>query len=144
NMVEVAGGSFNMGRDPSNRDIPLDETPSHEVRIGKFWIGRYEVTNQQYQEFVKQGKYRPPVGWNGAAFPSGAADLPVTNVSWEDATAYCKWLSEELGVNFRLPTEAEWEFAARGTDGRIYPWGMDWNPANTVWGENPNTVLMPV
>jgi eukaryotic-like serine/threonine-protein kinase len=144
NMLEVTGGPFTMGREPSGREIPLDETPSHDVQIAPFLIGKYEVTNQQYQEFVKKTNYNPPANWNGAEFPAGAGDQPVTSVSWEDAIAYCKWLGDESGINFRLPTEAEWEFAARGAEGRIYPWGTDWNSGLTVWGESNDTAPVAV
>jgi eukaryotic-like serine/threonine-protein kinase len=144
NMLEVPAGSFSMGREQSSRDIPIDETPSHEVSVAGFLLGKYEVTNQQYQEFVLKANHQPPAGWNGKDYPAGTADQPVTGVSWEDASAYCKWLSGESGIEFRMPSEAEWEFAARGTDGRIYPWGPDWDPGFTVWGKNSGATISAV
>src|SRR5262249_20319620 len=79
-----------------------------------------EVTNQQYQEFVNKTGHAVPPNWSNKHFPSGQARYPVTDVNWDDANAYAKWAHK------RLPSEAEWEFAARGSDGRLYPWGNSW------------------
>jgi serine/threonine-protein kinase len=133
-MILIPGGSFQMGRD-SGKDLSPEETPAHTVSVKPFYLGRYEVTNQEYHEFVVQTKFRPPGGWNGTDFPEGQEKYPVANVSWRDAEAYCDWLSKITGGNYRLPTEAEWEYAARGSENRLYPWGDQWDAHLTVSGE---------
>ncbi len=115
-------------------DVRLsDEGPQHTVHLPSYWIDKYEVTNLQYQQFIEATGKRAPdhfaslrVGVN-RTFPAGKADHPVTLVSWHDANAYCDWASK------RLPTDQEWEKAARGTDGRMFPWGnqFDINQVNT-------------
>ncbi len=108
-----------------SNDTGSDEKPVHLVYVDSFWIMRTEVTNAQYARCVEAGVCPTPNNnrWNGSDF----ADHPVTDVSWENAVAYTRWLSEESRVSVRLPTEAEWEKAARGTQGRVYPWGDDWD-----------------
>jgi serine/threonine-protein kinase len=115
-MAYIPGGQFMMGRDDGDEY----ERPAHQVAVKPFFIDLDEVTNQQYQEFVNQTGHAAPEHWTRKQFPAGKGQLPVTNVNWDDANAYAKWAGK------RLPTEAEWEFAARGTDGRRYPWGNDW------------------
>ncbi|MEK6617585.1 MAG: formylglycine-generating enzyme family protein [Nitrospirota bacterium] len=122
--VLVPTGEFEMGAEGAPAEA--DEGPKHRVSLDAFYIGKYEVTNRQYQTFVKVTGHRAPENedpkfsiWRGGMMLDGVADLPAINVSWDDATAYCKW------VGGRLPTEAEWEKAARGTDGRTYPWGNE-------------------
>jgi eukaryotic-like serine/threonine-protein kinase len=91
------------------------------VKVASFYIDKYEVTCEQYAEFMRAKNYaRAPAGWDGPNYPPGSARHPVTGVTWDDANAYAQWKGK------RLPTEEEWEFAARGTDGRRYPWGGDW------------------
>jgi serine/threonine-protein kinase len=119
-MAYVAGGVLRVGRDDGD-DF---EKPAHEVTIAPFFIDLTEVTNEQYKKFIDATGNPPPPVWQGNNFPDGANTLPVTDVTWEDANAYAKW----AGDGKRLPTEEEWEFAARGTDGRIYPWGPEWTP----------------
>ncbi len=108
-MVYVPAGTFTMG---DNRNP--DQKPAHEVTLSAFWIDRFEVTHSQFNRFVQSVGYSPEGGWR---MPSGRDRYPATGVTWHDASAYCYWAEE------RLPTEAEWEYAARGTDGRRYPWG---------------------
>mgnify|MGYP005847824493 CR=1 FL=1 len=110
------------------------EQPQHTVELSEYFIGKYPITNREYQAFVRDAKYNPPRGWDGDQFPAEKGSHPVVNVSWNDANEYCKWLSEKTKKNYRLPTEAEWEKAARGEDGRVYPWGNDFDPkkANTA------------
>ncbi|MBI3958000.1 MAG: formylglycine-generating enzyme family protein [Chloroflexi bacterium] len=118
-FLEVPAGEFTMGSpDGEGSD---NEHPQHTVYVDDFWIGRTEVTNAQYARCVEAGVCPAPNNsrWNESTF----ADHPVTHVSWDNAVAYTRWLSELSGLTVRLPTEAEWEKAARGADGRRYPWG---------------------
>lgn len=103
------------------------EQPLHSVELSEYSIGKYPVTNREYQVFVKEAGYKSPQGWEDGQYPSKKGDHPVVNVSWNDAQEYCKWLSGKTNKTYRLPTEAEWEKAARGTDGRNYPWGIDFD-----------------
>jgi formylglycine-generating enzyme required for sulfatase activity len=119
-MVYVPGGTFKMGRD----DGAPDERPAHEVTVKPFFIDLYEVTYEQYLGFIKATAHRAPKTWTGSTYPPGSAHHPVTGVTWTDATAYASWAGK------RLPTEEEWELAARGTDGRLYPWGNQWGSAD--------------
>ncbi|MFQ6102409.1 MAG: SUMF1/EgtB/PvdO family nonheme iron enzyme [Anaerolineae bacterium] len=123
-LVRVPAGEFLMGSDPAKDEDAHDgEQPQHTVHLSEFYIGKYPVTNAQYAAFVRATKHRAPELWKKGEIPSGEENHPVIYVSWRDAIAFCEWLSRETGENFRLPTEAEWEKAARGADGRIYPWG---------------------
>lgn len=113
-MVLVAGGEFKMGcnrRADSHCDA--DENPYHTVSLPAFYLDRFEATNAEYQECVKAKTCRPARKYQGFDAPN----QPAVGVAWADASAYCKWAGK------RLPTEAEWEKAARGADGRVYPWG---------------------
>ena len=113
-MVYVPPGEFLMG---SNDGFP-EETPPHRVRLTKgYWLYRTEVTNAMYGEFTAATGHRKPEYADNVRF--NAPQQPVMGVSWDDAVAYCKW------ADVRLPTEAEWEYAASGTDGRKYPWGNE-------------------
>ncbi len=112
----VPAGKFWRGSEHSGK-AALDESPLHKVYLDEYWIGKYPVTNAQYQAYVKANKI---TGWK---FEPGKEQHPAANVSWEDAVGFCKWAGIASGGAVRLPTEAEWEKAARGTDKRLYPWG---------------------
>jgi formylglycine-generating enzyme required for sulfatase activity len=123
-LVRVPAGEFLMGSDPEKDEEAYgDEQPQHPVDLPEFTIGKYPITNAQYAAFVQASGHRAPKHWEKGEIPSGKEDHPVRYVSWRDAMAFCEWLSQETGKEFVLPSEAEWEKAARGTDGRIYPWG---------------------
>lgn len=153
-MVKIPAGKFLMGstyeqiaeatKDGADSDWIKNEMPQHYVQLSEYFIGKYPITNREYQAFIRDTKYKSPQGWDGDEFPVGKGSHPVVNVSWVDAIAYCKWLSQKSGKYFRLPTEAEWEKAARwnishakegGNSGEplIFPWGnkFDSQKANT-------------
>lgn len=126
-MVVIPAGEFLMGS-PQDGLSYDDEHPQRLVYVAAFSIDRYEVTNAQYKQFVDGTGHPPPSHltprfnlWTEASPLPGSDQHPVVNISWHDAVAYCRWQEK------RLPTEAEWEKAARGTDNRRYPWGMDWD-----------------
>lgn len=117
-MVSIPEGNFLMG----SEDGPDNEKPPHRVWVDGFIIGKFPVTNAEYRIFVAESGVPQPPFWSEEMFSH--PQKPVVGVSWVDATAYCAWLSKNAGKNFRLPTEAEWERAARGeSEGKKYPWG---------------------
>src|SRR5262245_13609943 len=118
--VVVEGGTVELGGNDA-------KTPARKVAVDSFYVATTEVTNEQYQEFVKDSKAKAPGGWRNDDFPSGTANEPVTGVTWRDAVDFCKWLSSKKGLTVRLPTEAEWELAARGPQGSKFPWGNEWS-----------------
>src|SRR5215204_6517777 len=119
-MVTIAGGAFRMGDD---RGRP-DERPAHRVWVDAFAVARTPVTHREYARFLAATGVSPPRFWDDTRF--NAPSQPVVAVSWHGAVAYCDWLSTHTGRRCRLPTEAEWERAARGgRDAETYPWGND-------------------
>jgi formylglycine-generating enzyme required for sulfatase activity len=101
-----------------------NERPLHRVWVDAFYLGEYQVTNQEYARFLRATRIQPPPLWGDPNFSH--PDQPVVAVSWFDAVQYCDWLSEMTGGKYRLPTEAEWERAARGgAEGKLFPWGDD-------------------
>jgi formylglycine-generating enzyme required for sulfatase activity len=114
----MPGGRFQMGG-----NVSPDEKPIHWVRISPFRLAETPVTNRQYAVFLEKTGAREPAYWRDQRF--SALDQPVVGVSWDDAQGFCSWLSTVLGQRVLLPSEAQWEFAARGTDGREYPWGNE-------------------
>jgi len=132
-MVFIPGGEFLRGRSHKLPDdglkwwpvLLMDDQPARRIRIDPFYLDTHEVTVGDYAEFVRAGKRRPPYNWAKGLPPQGGEKMPVTGVSWDDASAYCAWRGK------RLPTEAEWERAARGVaEGARYPWG-DREPSKT-------------
>lgn len=101
--------------------------PAKKIAVDSFFIAETEVTNQQYQDFVRESGHKAPADWKDGEFTAGAANEPVTGVTWQDAVDYCDWRSTKSKMKVRLPTEAEWELAARGAQGLKYPWGNDWD-----------------
>ena len=118
NMISIPGGAFEMGRDDGNEF----EKPAHTVTLEPYLIDRYEVTNELYAEFVRQMNRQPPRHWTDGQYAPGEANFPVVNINWFEARDYCEWVGK------RLPTEEEWEFAARGKENRLYPYGNEWKP----------------
>ncbi len=118
-MALVPGGEFTMGRDAGEIQ---EAKPPHTVTVRPFYMDIYEVTNEQYAEFVKATDHRAPQGWKNDNYPAGQGSFPVVGVNWNDADEFAKWKGK------RLPTEEEWEYAARGKEGFLYPWGNTWTP----------------
>lgn len=152
-MVHIPGGRFLRGTNQSERQDQVndhqdwilewfnDEIPQREIYLDEFFISEYEITNEQYGKFLKDNPGHPkPDYWDVENFND--PQQPVVGVTWNDAVAFCNWLSDKKGKKYRLPTEAEWEKAARGNDGRIFPWGNeepDLNKANFM-GQHHGTV----
>ena len=144
-MVYVPAGEFTMGTnaadgsDFNQRDnVPLnanDARPQHKATTKAFFIDKTEVTNAQYREYcVATGVPFPP-HWKDGEIPEGEDNFPIHHVNWFEASGYARW------ANKRLPTEAEWEKAARGTDGRRFPWGNNWDGGKVVnGGDGPQAV----
>ena len=148
-MIKVEAGEFTRG---SESEEAYDrEKPERTFYLDAYKIGRYPVTNEEYRRFVEDGGYEnedfwTPEGWQWKEEKNiseplywhdrkwNGPNFPVVGVSWYEASAYAKWLSKKIGKEYRLPTEAEWEKAARGTDGRTYPWGnkFDKNKCNSI------------
>lgn len=140
-MVWIPGGQSVMGTDQVDHDDHAltygltkpwfeDERPAHRVHVAGFYIDRDEVTNARFAEFVMATGARVPATWTATTTPAEIADLPVASINWYQANDYCQWAGK------RLPTEAEWEKAARGPKGRLYPWGdvFDRSRANLMTG----------
>ncbi|PDW00193.1 formylglycine-generating enzyme family protein, partial [Candidatus Viridilinea mediisalina] len=142
-LVKVPAGPFLMGSSAADELADSDEKPQHTLTLPEYWIGRTEVTNAQFRPFVEGDGYTNIAYWTEAGWAWRVAEKvsqprcwedarfngdeqPVVGVSWYEAVAYTRWLSTQTGHEFRLPTEAEWEKAARGPDGRIWPWGNTW------------------
>jgi formylglycine-generating enzyme required for sulfatase activity len=152
-FIPIPAGSFLMGtpeRELSTlakayggtRESYREESSQHMVALPAYAIARTPVTCALYAQFVAATGARPPISWRGQPPPDDLLDHPVTDVSWEEAQAFCGWLTavRDEGLvhpasriphpaSLRLPTEAEWERAARGADGRIFPWGNTWDSA---------------
>jgi formylglycine-generating enzyme required for sulfatase activity len=127
-MVLIPAGEFLMGSDPSVDKYAWDnQQPQHTLYLPDYYLAKTPLTNAQYAAFVEATDHRQPNHWETGKPPKGKEDHPVVYVSWRDAVSYCRWLSEVTRRPYRLPSEAEWEKGARGSDGRIYPWGNQWD-----------------
>jgi len=143
-LVEVPAGPFLMGSADTDTLADSDEKPQHTLELPAYWIGKTEVTNAQFRPFVEGDGYTNRAYWTEAGWawreqaeivkpglwddPQwNGDDQPVVGVSWFEAVAYVRWLSAQTGHEFRLPSEAEWEKAARGPEGLIWPWGNTWD-----------------
>jgi len=166
-MVFVPAGPFWMGSDRRRLERAgvewwswfESELPQHQVALPDYWIGQYPVTNAQYRAFIEGGGYRTRAYWTEAGWGwkgdrtqprywnderYSGPQQPVVGVSWYEAVAYCRWLSEATGRQYKLPSEAEWEKAARGADGRIWPWGDEWDPGKCNNNERGPHTTTPV
>ena len=144
NAVLIPQGAFIMGTDiepfygtalVNSEHAKLDEAPMHVRFLDAFLIEQYPVTNAEYAAFVAATDHPPPVHWKNGNFTPEDANLPVVHVSWHDSNAYAQWTGK------RLPTEAEWEKACRGPDGRIYPWGNIFIPDESESTDTPPETL---
>lgn len=159
NLARIPAGDFLMGAS----DVEEDERPVHRVYVSEFFIGRFPVTNDEYARFVAATGHPAPVvrgyplialggreelfsgsaapyAWENNEPPAGHGSHPVVLVRYDDAVAYCRWMSETLARTVRLPTEAEWEKAARaGTEGLRYPWGNEIDATRGNFLTDPST-----
>lgn len=158
-VLRVAGGDVEIGLAADRVDTVTarwrhvgverhwieKEAPVWSIRLGDFWLGRYPITNVQYLGFLRAcGWDRRPSTWYLGAYPWDRANHPVSGVTAEDADAYVAWLSGWTGHPYRLPTEAEWEHAAKGFGGREYPWGAEFDPAKANTRESGVHTTSPV
>lgn len=148
-MILIPESTFRQGNDRGAKD----QRPAREVRVGAFEISSREITNQLYKFFIDETGWRPPsgvtYGWNGVQYPHGQGDRPVVYVTWHDAVAFCEWLSGKTGSRYRLPTEAEWELAARVAGekyesiGSVWEWCSDWYDPESYRRLNPGGLNNP-
>jgi len=139
--VFIKAGNFNRGQPNPNlgcRDCARSEQPVVKIHISSFEIGRFEVTNAQYELFAKATN-RETAEWR-QYYKEKRENHPVVNVSWQDAQAYCAWLQANTGREYRLPTEAEWEYAARGGHTGNYPTGNELDHKDANFGGGQSTV----
>lgn len=158
NLITIPGGEFLMGTGDSDvihlqlkesdwayewydNDMFSNEQPQHRVKLKKYQISQFTITNIEYHAFVWDTGHRLPRGWQGFTYPHEEGDRPVTGITKSDAETYIDWINQKTHSKYRLPTEAEWEMAARGTDGRIFPWGNTFDPwrCNTAEGMKKET-----
>lgn len=159
-LAHVPAGEFLMGTRPDDISVLVRdwggenkeyariafqaEVPAHTIWVAEFHVGIFPITNAQYAAYASATGARKPKHWKGGFVPADKESHPVVDVSWKEALAFCQWLSKNSGRSVRLPNEFEWEKAARGTDGRLFPWGND-HPttemcnfgANEIWDTTP-------
>ncbi len=160
-MIEIPEGEFLIGTSDdiikllqlkesdwayewSDNELFAAEQPQHRLSLPAFEIAKYPVTNEEYHTFVSDMSYRLPRDWIGFTFRDDTESHPVVGVSKIDAEAYIGWLNQKTEMNFRLPMEAEWERAARGNDGRIFPWGNTFDPWRCNTAESVKKGTTPV
>ena len=141
-LIHIPEGPFIMGTFPTGLRKTDHEEPQRTVTLNTYYIGKFPVTNAQYAQFVEDTGYYPPRFYADSRF--NIPDCPVVGVSWYDAREFLRYLNELTDDAHRLPTEAEWEKAARGTDGREYPWGNEWDSAKTNSSESHLKRTTPV
>jgi len=136
-MVFVPAGNFLMGSTTADlyHAADVDEWPQHSVWVDDFYIDVHEVTNAQYKVFLDSMHVEPPPRWVGGNYGIGEDGIPVAQVTWTNAAAYARFVGK------RLPTEAEWEKAARGTDARRYPWGNRFDTHRCNNGDSPLPIM---
>jgi formylglycine-generating enzyme required for sulfatase activity len=139
-MIHIPGGRLAMGTEDPRTEL---ERPRHEIDLTALWLGETEVTQAEYAQFLRRHPdMTAPRSWPARdAFPPGLATMPVVEVEWDDAMAYCRWAYPNGG---RLPTEEEWEWAARGAAGREFVWGDAFDEAAANYGPKSRGVLTPV
>lgn len=149
-MVLIPGGEFIMGTnktDPENthqkigtvKPLYLDQHPERKVYLDAYYIDRYEVTNREYKRFIDEAEFtETPSHWQDGTYPEGKGDHPVTNITWREAWSYAMWAHKQL------PTEAQWEKAARGTAGQLYPWGNTYEKGKANIGIEGARETVPV
>jgi formylglycine-generating enzyme required for sulfatase activity len=143
-LILIPAGEFLMGSEPGqDKNLREDEDPQHWLDLPDYYLARVPVTNAEYFHFIEDGGYHQPEFWTGVGWKIrekyswgqpfhwtdrkwNQIDYPVVGISWYECVAYCRWLSKITGRPYRLPTAAKWEKGARGSDGRIYPWGNQW------------------
>jgi sulfatase modifying factor 1 len=127
NFVKIPASEFSMGsvrsRDQQAHD---DEMPAQKLLVSDYFIMRGPVTNAQYAQFIQATGHRAPLFWKDGSLPAGRENHPVVGVSYYDAIAFCAWAADVTSLPIRLPTEPEWEKAARGSEALLYTWGNEW------------------
>ena len=168
-FVEIAAGTFLMGtpeRELSalarayggTRESYREESPQYQLTLERFWMARTPVTNALYAAFVAASGVTAPIHWRGTQPPAPLVDHPVVDVNWADAVAFCAWFQVQAtrgqaplsgvtwhdGLRVCLPSEAQWERAARGADGRVFPWGDEWETQRANTRESGLGATQPV
>jgi formylglycine-generating enzyme required for sulfatase activity len=127
NFVKIPASEFTMGSARAHDGkAHEDEMPAQRLLVSDYFIMRYPVTNAQYSQFMQATGHRAPLFWKDGSFPAGKEDHPVVGVSYYDAIAFCAWAADRTGLPVRLPTEPEWEKAARGPEASLFSWGKEW------------------
>lgn len=151
-FIRVPAGSFRMGCSDDDSDCATDEKPAHEVAIQhSFWMSAHEVTNQDFGQFISETAYQTDAeslhlsqNWRNCHIDKDFNQLPVSCVTYNDARAFAKWLSKKEKISYRLPTEAEWEYAARAGFFTRYSWGLDMASKRAHYNKNSNRKPAPV